>query len=93
MSKAKTKSGKTKSAESRSEIVAKWLQQEAREQQARYKKIVKQMEALAPERDKWIAAFERRIQTRGFNVHSDTLRKIKPEEIYPRPKGRVKVVF
>jgi hypothetical protein len=48
---------------------------------------------IAPERDGWIAAFLERIQSRGFFIHSDMKRKIKPEEIPTRPKRKFKVVF
>jgi hypothetical protein len=78
----------------RSPAVEKWLQREAKEQAARYKKIEKQMNVtIAPERDGWIAAFLERIQSRGFFIHSDMKRKIKPEEIPIRPKRKFKVVF
>jgi hypothetical protein len=39
------------------------------------------------------AGFLERIQTRGYNVHFNMLRKIKPEEIPKRPKRKFKVVF
>lgn len=72
----------------------KWLREEAKEQKARYKIIEHEMNVtIAPQREEWIRAFEQRIQTRGFNVHADMTRKIKPEEIYPKPKGKSKVVF
>jgi hypothetical protein len=48
---------------------------------------------IAPQREEWFRAFEQRIQTRGFNVHADMTRKIKPEELYPQPKRKFKVVF
>ena len=71
-----------------------WVKQETKEQVARYKKIEKAMNLdLAPQRDTWFAEFEQRIQTRGFNVHADIKRKIKPEEIYKKPKRKTKVVF
>jgi hypothetical protein len=71
-----------------------WLKREAREQQARYKKIAKGMnETLAPQREQWIAEFFERIQTRGFNTHSFHRRQIHPEELPARPKRKLKVVF
>ena len=74
--------------------VAAWLKTEAKEQQARYKKIVKKMnEELAPRREQWIAEFFERIQTRGFNTHSFHRRKIGSEEIPARPKRKFRVVF
>lgn len=78
----------------RSAAVERWLRQEIKEQRARYKRIEKAMNVdLAPQRDDWVAAFLERIQTRGFNVHADIRRKIKPEEIPTRPKRKFKVVF
>ena len=77
----------------RSAAVRAWLKKEKDEQKARYKQIVEEMEALAPKRDKWIKDFLERIQTRGFNVHADIKRKIKPEEIPKKPRRKFKVVF
>lgn len=77
----------------RSREAERWLKQEIRDQKARYAKIVAEQDALAPKRDRWIDAFLARIQTRGFNVHSDTLRKIAKEEIPRKPKRKFKVVF
>ena len=71
-----------------------WVRQETKEQITRYKKIEKTMNVeLAPQRDLWFVEFEQRIQTRGFYVHADIRRKIKPEEIYKKPKRKTKVVF
>lgn len=77
----------------RSKAVRAWLKKEKEEQKVRYKKIVKEMDALAPKRDKWVAGFLERIQTRGFNVHSDMLRKIPKSEIPKKPRRKFKVVF
>jgi hypothetical protein len=71
-----------------------WIRDEAAAQQQRYLQISKYInETLAPARNKWIRAFLERIQTRGYNVHFNMLRKIKPEEIPKRPKRKFKVVF
>ena len=71
-----------------------WVKAETKEQVTRYKKIEKAMNVeLASQRDNWFAEFEQRIQIRGFNVHADIRRKIKPEEIYKKPKRKIKVVF
>ena len=70
-----------------------WLKKEAAEQKARYKKIVEEQEALSPKRDKWVADFLERIQTRGFNVHADMRRKIAASEIPKKPRRKFKVVF
>jgi hypothetical protein len=77
----------------RSREAERWMKQETREQKSRYKKIVAEQEALAPKRDRWIDAFLERIQTRGFNVHADMLRKIPKEEIPRKPRRKFKVVF
>jgi hypothetical protein len=77
----------------RSREAERWLKQEVREQKTRYRKIVAEQDALAPKREKWIAAFLERIQTRGYNVHFDMLRKIPAEEIPQKPKRKFKVVF
>jgi hypothetical protein len=77
----------------RSREAERWLRQEIAEQKKRYKAIVAEQEALAPRRDRWIDEFLHRIQTRGYNVHFDQLRKIRPEEIPSRPKRKFKVVF
>lgn len=77
----------------RSREAERWMKQETREQKARYRKIVSEQDALSSRRDKWIANFLERIQTRGFNVHADVLRKIPREKIPKKPKRKFKVVF
>ena len=77
----------------RSAAVRSWLKKEKDEQKKRYQKIVADMDALASKRDKWVAEFLERIQTRGFNVHADMKRKIQPEEIPKKPRRKFKVVF
>lgn len=73
--------------------VESWLRREEVEQRKRYRKIVAEQEALTPKRDKWIAQFLQRIQTRGFHVHYDQMRKVRPEEIPVKPKRKFRVVF
>lgn len=70
-----------------------WLKQEIRDQKVRYRKIVAEQDALAPKRDRWIDQFLERIQNRGFNVHSNMMRKIGSDEIPRKPKRKFKVVF
>lgn len=77
----------------RSREVESWLRKEEVEQRKRYRKIVAEQEALTPKRDKWIAQFLQRIQTRGFHVHFDQQRKVRPEEIPVKPKRKFRVVF
>jgi hypothetical protein len=77
----------------RSREVEAWLRQEKAEQKQRYDKIVAEQEALTPKRDKWVAEFLHRIQTRGTHVHFDQMRKVRPEEIPVKPKRKFRVVF
>jgi hypothetical protein len=77
----------------RSREVEKWLRTEDAEQKKRYRKIVAEQEALTPKRDKWIADFLYRIQTRGVHTHYNMMRKVAPEEIPVKPKRKFKVVF
>ena len=77
----------------RSREVEAWLRKEDAEQKLRYRKIVKEQDALTPRRDNWIAGFLHRIQTRGVHIHFDQMRKVRPEEIPTKPKRKFKVVF
>jgi uncharacterized protein YacL (UPF0231 family) len=78
----------------RSKVVQKWLNEEIREQQARYKQIAHEMNiALEPQREQWFREFEQRIMTTGFFVHADVKKVIRPEQLYPRPKRKNKVVY
>jgi hypothetical protein len=71
-----------------------WLKREIAEQKARYRKIEHEMNVtIAKTRERWFDEFLQRIQTRGYNVHFNMLRRIKPEEIPKRPKRKSKVVF
>jgi hypothetical protein len=80
-------------ANKRSREAEAWLKKEIVEQKRRYRKIVAEQEALSPKRDKWIADFLQRIQTRGVHTHYDQMRKVRPEEIPVKPKRKFKVVF
>jgi hypothetical protein len=77
----------------RSPKVRAWIRREIREQEARYRKIVREMEALEPQREQWILDFFERIQTRGYSVHAGIRRRIKPHEIPRRPRRKLRVVF
>ena len=72
---------------------SRWLEEEIAEQQARYEKIVADMEAINELRDQWYAEFLERIQTVGFNEDGDRRVKIKPEDIPVRPDAPHKVVY
>ncbi len=77
----------------RSRDVEAWLRKEGADQKLRYRKIVKDQDALTPKRDKWIADFLQRIQTRGVHTHFNQMRKVRPEEIPTKPKRKFRVVF
>ena len=77
----------------RSREVVAWLRKEDAEQKKRYRKIVQEQDALEPKRNKWVADFLERIQTRGTHIHYDQMRKVRPEEIPVKPKRKFRVVF
>lgn len=77
----------------RTREAARWLREEIAAQARRYKAIVSEQEALGPKRDVWVAEFLQRIQTRGYHVHFDELRKIPANEIPKQPKRKFRVVF
>lgn len=70
-----------------------WVATNIAEQKERYAAIVAEQDALAPQREKWVAAFLHAIQTTGFNVSGDLKRIIKPGEIAKKPRGRHQVIF
>lgn len=70
-----------------------WFKENVAEQKKRYATIVKEMDELERDREKWYAEFLRIIQTRGFNVNGDQ-RVVIPAKLVPKkPKGRSRVVF
>ena len=77
----------------RTRAAVQWLREEIAAQKRRYKAIVAEQDALAPRRDQWVADFLQRIQTRGYHVHFDQMRKISADEIPSRPKRKFRVVF
>jgi hypothetical protein len=78
----------------RSREAESWLKKEIAEQKARFRRIEHEMNVvIAKKRDKWIEEFLHNIQTRGYHVHFNMMRKIKPEEIPKKPKRKFKVVF
>jgi hypothetical protein len=48
---------------------------------------------LTPQREKWVAEFLQRIQTRGFHVHAANRRVIPKSEIRPRDGRPLQVIF
>lgn len=73
--------------------IGSWLAHSITAQEVRYQKIVREMDELSPERDRWIAEFMDIIQNRGFTVTGDTRRVIKPEELPSKPDRKHVVVF
>lgn len=69
----------------RSEEATVWLKQETLAQEARYKKIVKEIDGLQDKRDGWIAEFLEIIQTKGVNVSGDLRRVVTKDEIPEKP--------
>ena len=78
----------------RSKVVRDWVKRELAEQKERYREISKRInDDLAPKREKWYAEFLNRIQTRGFSVHYNQLRKIPDEELPKKPRRKHKAVY
>jgi hypothetical protein len=70
-----------------------WFKENVAEQKKRYAAIVREMDSLEKDRERWYAEFLRIIQTRGFNANGDQ-RVVIPAKLIPKkPKGRSKVVF
>lgn len=70
-----------------------WFKENVAEQKKRYAAIVKEMNSIERDRQKWYAEFLRIIQTKGFNANGDQ-RVVIPAKLVPKkPKGRSKVVF
>jgi hypothetical protein len=70
-----------------------WFEEELKEQIERYETIVKQMEDITADREKWVADFLHRVQTRGFHWHAHNRRVIPKEEIRPRDGRPLQVVY
>ena len=78
----------------RSPAVRRWLRQEVAEQKLRYREIVKRINGdLAPKRERWYQEFLERIQTRGFSVHYNQLRRITADELPKKPRRKHKAVY
>jgi hypothetical protein len=70
-----------------------WFKENVAEQKKRYAAIVKEMNSLERDREKWYAEFLQIIQTKGFNANGDQRVVIPPKLVPKKPKGRSKVVF
>jgi len=73
--------------------VRKWLDEEIKEQDERYQKIVDEMRALDPTRDQWYEEFFERLKKYGFNVDGDQRVKLKDEELPVKPNRDHAVVY
>jgi len=62
-----------------------WVDEEIAEQEVRYQKVVDEMDALSPSREKWYQEFLDRISTIGFNEDGDRKTVIKPEDLPVKP--------
>jgi len=71
-----------------------WIKAEATAQNKRYLEISKYInETLTPKRNQWIKGFLERLQTRGYSVHYDQLRKISRAELPKEPKRKHRFVY
>ena len=75
------------------EEVIKWLEEEIKEQDERYAKIVQEMKDLDPTRDRWYEEFLERLQKYGFNEDGDRRVKIPEEQLPAKPDRDHKVVY
>jgi hypothetical protein len=70
-----------------------WFKENVAEQKKRHAAIVKEMDGIEKDREKWYADFLQIIQTRGFNTNGDQRAQIPARLIPKKPKGRSRVVF
>lgn len=62
-----------------------WVEEEIAEQEVRYQKVVDEMNALSPQREKWYQEFLDRVATIGFNEDGDRKRVVPREELPVKP--------
>lgn len=74
------------------EVLA-WLEEEIKEQDERYAKIVAEMKALDPTRDQWYEEFFERLKTYGFNQDGDQRVPIPDAELPVKPDRDHVVVY
>jgi hypothetical protein len=70
-----------------------WFKENVAEQKKRYAAIVKEMDELERDREKWYAEFLRIVSTKGWNVNGDQRVVVPARDLPKKPKGRSKVVF
>jgi len=75
------------------EEVIKWLEEEIKEQDERYEKIVAEMKALDPTRDQWYEEFFERLKKYGFNQDGDDKLKLAEEDLPVKPDREHVVVY
>ncbi|MDJ0709193.1 MAG: hypothetical protein QNJ14_02330 [Woeseiaceae bacterium] len=75
------------------EEVKQWLEEEIKEQDERYAKIVQEMKDLDPTRDQWYEEFFERLKKYGFNEDGDRRRKLDDAEIPVKPERDHVVVY
>jgi hypothetical protein len=73
--------------------VKKWLEEEIKEQDERYAKIVQEMKDLDPTRDQWYEEFFERLKKYGFNQDGDQRAKIADEQLPVKPDHDHVVVY
>lgn len=73
--------------------VVKWLEEEIKEQDERYAKIVQEMKDLDPTRDQWYAEFFERLKKYGFNQDGDQRLKLQDEDLPVKPDSKHVVVY
>lgn len=73
--------------------VLKWLKEEIDEQDVRYQKIVEEMKALDPTRDRWYEDFFERLKKYGFNQDGDEKTKLADEDLPVKPDREHVVVY
>ena len=76
-----------------SDEVKRWLEEEIKEQDERYAKIVAEMKALDTTRDQWYEEFFERLKKYGFNQDGDMRVKIADEELPVKPDRDHTVVY
>ena len=75
------------------EEVLKWLEEEIKEQDERYAKIVQEMKDIDPTREQWYEEFFERLKKYGFNQDGDQRVKIQDEQLPARPDRDHVVVY
>ena len=73
--------------------VKKWLEEEIKEQDERYAKIVQEMKDIDPSRDQWYEEFFERLQKYGFNTDGDIRQKLTNDELPVKPDRDHVVVY